>query len=149
MGGVPIDGWMSVTIGRNSDNSSQVLSADGRVGYTKVADKTGMFELEVQQQNNSVNTYLAALQQAQDSLDDLIFMEIVVSDKSGGVLADASNCHLQKPSNQDLAAESGSRNWSFFVEELDYRADPDGFLGKAAVIDAATASVTSLLARQK
>lgn len=143
-GGFNIDGWDSITLGRNSENTTHNQSADGVTAYTKVADTTGSMEVEVQQQNNSVNAYFAALQQAQDAQEDLIFFDAALSDKSGGVLAYAKNCHLQKSANQDLASEAGGRSWMFFVEDLQYIPNPSGFEGAEKAISDAVAAVNTL-----
>tara|TARA_R110002153_G_scaffold53726_2_gene149567 strand:+ start:12147 stop:12644 length:498 start_codon:yes stop_codon:yes gene_type:complete len=144
-GAINVDGWISITIGRNTDNTSNQQSADGITAYTKIADKTGTFEIEVQQQNSPVNAFMSALQQSQDAIEDLIFMDITVSDKSGGVLAYAKQAHLQKSSNQDLAAEAGSRNWMFFVENLQYLPNPSGFESSVKAVADANAAVGTLL----
>lgn len=143
-GVINIDGWDSLTLGRNADNTAYNQSADGRTAYTKIADVTGTMELEVQQQNSPVNAYMAALQQAQDASDDLIFIDVTISDKSGGVLAYVKRCHLQKSANQDLASEAGSRTWMFFVENLQYVPNPSGFEGATEAIANAVAAVETL-----
>jgi hypothetical protein len=139
-----IDGWENVSISRNSDNTSHNQSADGVTSYTKIADSTGMMELEVQQQNDSVNAYLAAIQKLQEESDDLLFFDATITDKSGGVFAYANSCHLQKSANQDLAAEAGSRTWTFFIEDLAYNPSPSGLSDATGKIAAAVAAANTL-----
>lgn len=143
IGGKNIDGWDSISISKATDNTTRNIGAEGSVGITYSADKTGMFELEVQQQNSPVNRMCAAWQQAQDLNNRLVYADITVTDKSGGVLTYMKNCYLDSPADQGLTAEAGSRTWGFFVTKLDYVPDTEGSgTTKAAE---ALASINSIL----
>lgn len=143
-GALNIDGWDSTTLSRNSENTAKNISADGILGLTYSADVTGTFEIEVQQQNSAVNTYCAALQQAQDFNRTPLFFDITISDKSGGVLAYLKNSFLDMPANQDLATEAGSRTWMFYVENVQFLPDPSGFEGATKEIADAKAAVDTI-----
>lgn len=144
-GAINVDGWDSVSLSRNTENTTKNISADGILGLTYSADVTGAFEIEVQQQNSAVNTYCAALQQAQDLQLSPLFFDITISDKSGGVLAYLKNSFLDMPANQDLAIEAGSRTWMFYVENIQYLPDPSGFEGATKEIADAKAAVDTIL----
>ena len=103
--GQNISGWSSITISRNSENATTHISAD----------TTGTFEIEVQQQNSPVNSFLSAVQAAQDEQQNLQYLPITIEDKSGGVFVKMTDAFLNMPSNMDLAAEQTSRTWLFYV----------------------------------
>tara|TARA_R110000782_G_scaffold75562_8_gene150821 strand:- start:22614 stop:23114 length:501 start_codon:yes stop_codon:yes gene_type:complete len=127
-GAINVDGWDSISISRNSENTSKNISADGRLGLTYSADLTGSFEIEVQQQNSAVNTFCSGIQQLQDIAGKPYFYDITISDKSGGVLTWLKGAFLDMPANQDLSSEAGSRTWMFYVENVQYSPDPLGTL---------------------
>lgn len=126
IGGVNIDGWDSITISKDVDNTTRNIGADGPVGITYTANQTGMFELEVQQQNSPVNRMCAAWQQAQDLNHRPVYADVTVTEKSGGVLSYMKNCYLDSPAEQGLTAEAGSRTWGFFVTKVQYVPDTEG-----------------------
>ena len=125
-GAINVDGWDSITISRNSENTSKNISADGRLGLTYSADVTGAFDIEVQQQNSAVNAFCSGIQQAQDIAGKPLFYDITISDKSGGVLTYLKGAFLDMPANQDLGAEASGRTWMFYVENVQYTPDPLG-----------------------
>lgn len=135
-GAINVDGWDTLTLSRNTENTGKNISADGVLGLTYSADVTGSAEIEVQQQNSAVNAFCAALQQAQDAQRIPLFFDITISDKSGGVLAYLKNAFLDMPANQDLGTEAGSRNWMFYIENLQYVPDPSGFNATKEIADA-------------
>ena len=141
VGGVNIDGWDSVTITKATENTTKNIAADGPVGLTWTANQTGSFELEVIQQNSPVNSYCAALQRAQQLRKAPVYADVVVSDKSGGVLVRMKNCFLDMPADQSLATEASSRTWVFFVTRLEY--DPN--IGDVAIAAEAEAFVNTIL----
>lgn len=140
--GFNIDGWDSITISRNVENTSKNISADGRLGLTKSADQTGSCEVEVQQQNSPVNAFFAAIQTAQDAASDVTRFDLTISDKSGGVLCYLNQAFLDMPANQDLAAEAGSRTWMMYVTKLLYVANPNGADTPQDVLEAIAAANT-------
>tara|TARA_R110000850_G_scaffold107166_1_gene218574 strand:- start:152 stop:694 length:543 start_codon:yes stop_codon:yes gene_type:complete len=125
-GQLTIDGWDSITISRNSENTSKNISADGRLGLTYSADATGSFEIEVQQQNSVANKFFAEVQGSQDRARKPLFYNITISDKSGGVLTFLNGAFLDMPANQDLTAEATSRTWMFYVTSVEYVATISG-----------------------
>ena len=138
MGGVNIDGWESFTIQREAPNTTEQVSADGAfVGITYSANKTGMAELTVQQQNSPANFFLAAVQAEQDKLGKPLHYTIVVEDKSGGVICNLNESFLKTPANMDLAAEQTDRTWGFFVPAMDYYPDILGTDSPEAIVAAA------------
>lgn len=134
--GQNISGWSSITISRNSENATTHISADGEPRQTKSADTTGTFEIEVQQQNSPVNSFLSAVQAAQDEQQNLQYLPITIEDKSGGVFVKMTDAFLNMPSNMDLAAEQTSRTWLFYVNKMSYVPNPTGSEGLTGIITA-------------
>lgn len=123
-----ISGWVSLTVDRTSDNSTVTTGADGVPAYTALADKTGTLEIEVQQTNNEVNLALAAMDEAIKSGNNLLFFDVTIMDRSGGVLIGSlKDCHLQKMAPQGLGAEAGTRTHMIHVGEVEYVSRPEGF----------------------
>ncbi len=131
-GSIDISGWDNISVSRNEANTTRNTSADGRHGITMSADRSGMVELEVQQQNSPVNRAMAALQAEQDLSNDLVRFDITIKERSGGVLVYMSNCYLDSPASQDLSKEAGSRTWTFFVDTMIFAPDVTGDAGNAA-----------------
>lgn len=126
LAGINVDGWESLSLSRNEANTTRNTSADGVHGITVSADKSGMLELEVIQQNAPVNRAMAALQAEQDRTGDVIYFDIVISEKSSGVLTYQKNCYLDVPASQDLSTDAGSRTWAFFVTNMQFAPDVTG-----------------------
>ncbi len=143
-GSFSANGWDSISISRNAENTSKNISADGVVGLTKIADGTGTFEIEVQQQNSNFNAWASAIQSAQDLGETILFFDIVMSDKSGGVLCRLNSAHLDAPASQDLSGEAGSRTWVFFVEDLQYLPAPEGLADSGNSVAKAAAAVNTI-----
>lgn len=134
--GQNIAGWDSVTITRNSENASTVISADGVAKQTYSADSTGTFDIEVQQTNSPVNSFMSAVQAAQDQQQDLLYMPITIEDKSGGVFVKMSEAFLNMPANMDLTTEMTSRTWMLYVNNMQYLPNPSGTEGLTGIVTA-------------
>ncbi len=143
-GGFNATGWDSVSLSRNGENTAKSVSADGVHAYTKMSDSSGTFEIEVQQQNSNFNAWAAALQSAQDLEDNIFFFDIVLSDKSGGVLCRLNSAHLDTPASQELSGEHTGRTWVFYVEELEYLPVPEGMSETATGVAEAAAAVNTI-----
>lgn len=122
-----VSGWTSITVDRNSDNSSTTVSADGRPAHTVIADSTGTFEIELQQHNSEFNMCIAALDLQTKTDNDLLFFDITITDRSGSSLVNLKDVHLRKMSAQNLAAEAGTRTHMFHVDNVEYLPSPEGF----------------------
>ena len=145
LGGVKVDGWNTISLGRNEDNSSETISADGRVATTWNADNTGTLEVEVQQQNTPVNFFLSALQLKQDTLNSPLYLGGSLTDPAGNILCEMKGVYLKTPARQDLAKEETSRTWGFFVSDLKYLAVPAKYAGDAAAVSTANSAVNTVL----
>lgn len=141
----PLDGWDSITVARNEDNTSKNISADGKLGLTMIADITGTLEIEVQQQNSAINSLFSAIQGAQDASNDVIPINFTLTDSSGGMLVTLFNSFLDKPSDMDYSKEAGSRTWMFYVESINYVPNPDGLTGAALLAAANAAAAVATL----
>lgn len=128
---------------RNSDNSSQVVGAQGDVGLTFNADKTGQVTITFLQTSLS-NVILSAAQAEQDLSGDLLRAPMVIRDKSGSFLAYISNAHIMTPAGMSLGQEQNSKAWVFYAERIDY-ADTIPHLGLPAGAAAEVASAISTL----
>lgn len=122
-----VTGWTSITVDRNSDNSSTIISADGVPAHTVIADETGTLEIELQQHNSEFNLAIAALDLNAKTTNDLLFFDVTITDRSGSALVNLKDVHLRKMAAQALAAEAGTRTHMFHVDYVQYLPTPEGF----------------------
>lgn len=127
-----VSGWTSITVDRNSDNSSTIVSADGIPAHTVIADSTGTFEIELQQHNSEFNMCIAALDLKTKTDNDLLFFDITITDRSGSTLVNLKDVHLRKMAPQALAAEAGTRTHMFHVDDVQYLPAAEGIAQTSA-----------------
>ncbi len=127
-----VTGWTSITIDRNSDNSSTIISADGIPAHTAIADDTGSFEIETHQLNSEFNSCIAALDLDAKTRNDLLFFNVTVTDRSGSTLAILNDVHLRKMAPPSLGAEAGTRTNMFHVDEVIYLPNAEGISDTAS-----------------
>lgn len=144
-GAATVSGWISASVSRNSENSTGQSSADGVRTHTISADRSGTFEIELNQ-TNSTNFYLSAVQAAQDLDNTLYFMNITVTDKSGGFLIELKHCHLTSPAQPTLGADETSRTWTFAVDKVNYLPTPSGISSTIKAVTDANSAVETLKA---
>jgi len=134
--GVPISGYTDGTfieVERSEPNSSHSTGADGTVGLTKSADKTGTFRVTLMQ-NSLANLILAGVQATQDQSDsDLIRGPITVTDPSGSIFVAIVNAHIQTPPGLSIGKEQEPRVWEFFCETINYVPNPLGVVSSNSV----------------
>lgn len=131
-GGVAITGFAPdtfITTRRNSANTTSAVGADGSVGITKNADKTGEIEISLMQTSDS-HIWLAGVQALQD-YGDLQRANMTVADASGGYFLRATNVHIMEPPEISLGADQNTKTWKFYAEQLQYTEFPEGFAEKA------------------
>lgn len=119
-GGVAITGLSDdtfVSVTRNTDNSEEVVGAQGDVALTKVANTTGMIELTLLQ-NADANNILSNIQLLQDGASDLFRANMTIQDPSGGTIWEAKDAHIKKATDVVLGASQNGKTWQFFVSEL-------------------------------
>ncbi|ASU03372.1 hypothetical protein [Pseudoalteromonas phage J2-1] len=129
-----VSGWTSITVDRNSDNSSTIVSADGVPAHTVIADNTGTFEIELQQHNSEFNMCVAALDLKTKTTNDLLFFDITITDRSGSELVNLKDVHLRKMAPQALAAEAGTRTHMFHVDNVQYLPAAEGISETASEV---------------
>ncbi len=129
-----VSGWTSITVDRNSDNSSTIVSADGVPAHTVIADNTGTFEIELQQHNSEFNMCVAALDLKTKTTNDLLFFDITITDRSGSELVKLKDVHLRKMAPQALAAEAGTRTHMFHVDDVQYLPAAEGISETASEV---------------
>jgi hypothetical protein len=120
-----------ITVSRNSPNSNSSVGADGSVGLTKVADKTGTVEVTLMQ-TSATHRYLSAVQAAQDVDDaNLVRGNMSIIDPSGGFICIAQGVHIMQPPEVSLGSDQNPKTWTFFAERLIYTDVPQGFAQSA------------------
>jgi hypothetical protein len=127
---------------RNADNSSSVIGAQGDVGLTVNADKTGSITFTLLQ-TSTTNATLSHVQNSQDFSNELLRGDIVITDPSGGYLCYAKGCHIMTPPEMNLADEQNSKVWVFFVEDLQFGA-VGNLIEDASVIANANSLISTL-----
>lgn len=132
-GGVAITGYAPdtfITVRRNATNTITSVGADGSVGITKVADKTGEIEITLMQ-NSSAHEWLAGTQALQDN-GSLQRANFTVADASGGAFIRAINVHIMEAPEITLGADQNTKTWKFFAERLTYTEFPEGVAENSA-----------------
>jgi hypothetical protein len=145
-GGFSFEGFAEdsfVTASRTTPNSSASVGAQGNVGLTVSADKTGTIEVTLMQ-TSQTNRYLSAVQNAQDLANTLFRAPFLITDPSGGSLVVCSSAHLQEAPDVTLGSDQNEKTWVFFCEDLYYTDAVDGF-DQSDVEAAAIASALAAL----
>lgn len=126
-GQVILTGWDSISFERNNDNKSLQVSADGVVGKSTIADRTGVMTITAQQQNNEFAFQMAAIQNIIDSFpNEEIDLSLSVTDPSGGNNAVLAGVELQKMPAQSFGAEAESREYNYSINKITYVPVPEG-----------------------
>jgi hypothetical protein len=144
---VPIKGFEEGTfieVARASENTRTKVGAQGDVGITINADKTGTVTLTLMQTSES-NRYLSALQATQDATGDLIRESLQIKDESGSMLCECLGVHIMTPPVITLADDMSPKTWVFFSEKILYLEAPIGVVNSAATI----AKINSIKATAK
>jgi len=110
-GGVPLSGLMRVTVRRQSDAWVMDVGADGEVARSRINDKRGEFEIELQQTSKS-NLLLAGFAVA-DELDNDGVIPVAVVDLLGASLHFSAEAWCKKIPDSEYAQASGTRTWLF------------------------------------
>lgn len=136
-GGINFTGFAEdtfITVNRNSANTNSSVGADGSVGLTKIADKTGTIEVTLMQ-TSSTHRYLSAVQAAQDVEDaQLVRANMSITDPSGGFICIAQGVHIMQAPEVALGSDQNPKSWTFFAERLIYTDAPRGFAQTAGEI---------------
>lgn len=135
-----------ITVSRNEDNSNNTVGADGSVGITVNANKSGTVEVTLMQ-TSPTHRYLSAIQLAQDADDTVFRANMTVKDPSGGFLCKVQNAHILTPPEVSLGSDQNEKTWTFFAERIDYTDAPSGFtevVGEISQIDDAISQVKDI-----
>jgi len=105
-----------ITIKRLNDNSSHIISADGRMTVSFSPDRSGeiIFRLN---QASEYNGYLSSLVAKQES-NALVEMVVQFTDTNGKDLMSASTGYIPKPADVVRGLNSQSQEWRIVVEKL-------------------------------
>lgn len=146
-GGIDFTGFAPdtyITVSRNSANTASSVGADGSVGLTKIADKTGTVEITLMQ-TSATHRYLAQVQAMQDIEDaQLIRAPMSIVDPSGGFIAIAQGVHIMQPPEISLGSDQNPKTWTFFAERLIYTELPPGFAQTSAELTRITNAVEGI-----
>lgn len=147
--GVDVSGYADGTfieVTRNEPNSSYTSGADGTVGLTKNANKTGIIKVTLMQ-NALANLVFAGIQSEQDKSDsDLIRGPASIFDPSGSLFVRVENAHIQTPPGLSVSKEQEPRTWEFFCESIDFLANPNGLVNSSSMDARVSEGVAAALA---
>jgi hypothetical protein len=144
---MPIRGFEEGTfieVARASENTRTKVGAQGDVGITLNADKTGTVTITLMQTSES-NRLLSALQASQDSEGTLYRENLQIKDPSGSMLCECLGAHIMTPPVITLADDMSPKTWVFFSEKILYLEAPIGVVNSAATI----AKINSIKATAK
>lgn len=119
-GGLPITGLADgefVTITPNSDNTEEVVGAQGDVALTKIANYTGTVTITLLQ-NSETNLYLSNLYAAEQRASDVVRATMTITDPSGSTLYECRDTHMKTPAPVTLSDGQNSKVWTFFVSNM-------------------------------
>lgn len=126
-----------VTLSRNTPNTNNSVGADGSVGITFNADKSGTIEITLMQ-TSTTHRVLSAAQAQQDFSGKLFRSNMTVTDPSGGFIAKAQRVHIMEPPEVTLGSDQNEKTWTFYAERIDFADAPAGFVqgaGEVSKID--------------
>lgn len=135
-----------VTFAYNSELTSEMVSADGKLATSVTPDRTGTVTVEVMQ-TSETNIILSALLAEQNNSDDtseIYKSDFSVSDPSGSVLCIGRNAYMKKPPEIGLSVETNTYEWTFYCEKVDYLALPSGIGEDAGAVVKAAAVVAGM-----
>lgn len=130
--GLPISGFTPdsfITSSRNVDLTDEEVGASGELSTSINPDRTGTCKVSLQQQSPS-NQILSGILNTQDAGGALVIGNLTVTDPSGSILALLSGAYLKTAPEVSLgsSATGSSREWTFFVEHLNFTSVPDGLV---------------------
>ena len=130
--GVPITGFTPdsfINFSRNVDLTDEEVGASGELSTSINPDRTGNGKISLQQQSPS-NLLLSGILNAQDAGGALVIGNLTITDPSGSTLALLSGAYLKVAPEISLGstATGSSRDWTFFVEHLNFTSSPDGLI---------------------
>lgn len=135
-----------VVVSRNEDNSTNTVGADGSVGITVNANKSGTCEVTLMQ-TSPTHRYLSAIQATQDQQDTVFRANMTITDPSGGFLCKMQAVHIMTPPEVSLGSDQNEKTWTFFAERIDYVDAPAGFaqaVGEISRIEDAVSGIQEI-----
>jgi hypothetical protein len=137
-----------VTMEYNSDLTSEVVSADGKLATAVTPDRTGTITVEVMQ-TSKTNIILSGILAYQNNLDDtseILKSDFAVADPSGSVLCVGRNAYLKKAPSIGLGIEQGTYEWVFVCEKLDFLSLPRGIARNTGLASEVAAIISGMSA---
>lgn len=130
-------------IQRNSDFTTEKVGGDGSVGISISPDRTGMFELTVDQ-GSTANTFLSGVIELQETAGTFHTGSITLVDPSGAAIVKLSDCHIKSGPTVVLGSERQDNTWTIFCSDYTYLSVPEGFADTAGVLVDVAASLENL-----
>lgn len=138
-------------VARAAENTKTRVGAQGDVGITMSADKTGTVTVTLMQ-TSETNRLLSAIQALQDSTGKLARESLQIKDPSGSMLCECLGAHIMTPPAVTLADDMSPKVWVFFSEKILYLEAPIGVINSAATVakissvkSQAESAITSLI----
>lgn len=123
-----------VKVAYNSDLTTEAVSADGKLATSVTPDRTGtvVVELMATSESNQILSAILASQNNSSDTSDIIKRDFTIADPSGSVIALARNAYLKKAPEVGLGVETGTYEWTFYSEKIDFLSTPSLTGGVAA-----------------
>ena len=131
------------SIEQNSDFTDEAVGGFGEVGISISPDRTGMFELTLQQ-TSLTNKFLSGVINAQRLSKGLYRGSMTLKDPSGGALVQLSNCHIKKGPTLGFGSQAQDRTWTIFCVDYTYLELPKGMTEAAAALGGIAGTVETL-----
>jgi len=106
-----------VKVGRNARTFTLKVGSGGEGTRSKSNDKSGYIEVSLMASSDD-NAFLTGIMLA-DEVANAGVVPVLVKDKSGADLHQASNAFIEGPPDAEYATEVGTRTWRFLTDDLD------------------------------
>ena len=131
--GYPIEGWVSCTVNRDEDETTEQRGADGTLSTTLNSNEGGTVELEILQEGEA-NRFIAGLTTIRQRTGLLPRFLMQITDPSGSVVETLEGTYLKRGASSNVAATAGTKTHTFYAETISPSPVPDGYEGDAADI---------------
>lgn len=105
-----------VKVSRDEDTFKLQVGADGEACRTKSNNRSGTYELTLQQSSEG-NKILSDIALADETSNSGV-VAVMVKDGSGNSLHTSESAWVQKPSDAEYGKDAGSRTWVLRTDDL-------------------------------
>lgn len=148
----PFEGFSGdniVKLSYNSDLTSETVSADGKLATSVNPDRTGTIVVEVMatSKTNTILSALLAAQNNQPTKSNIFRQDFIVGDPAGSVVCIGRGAYMKKAPEVGLGIETGTAEWTFVCEDLEFLPTPQGAVKNVALTASIAGIVDSIIAQ--